>query len=202
MGASGVLTPRGPWAHNVLKIGGLPSKLPENCMILKNLEGKEARALHNADTIRRIFSIYAGIYHCCTKENQKGCLLNSQGDVSLPSGFLAVLLGHSHEYRILSKLGHLEKIQNALIRPIHTRNEWTFAPNWVDEFHWQFVSSIRDECQFASDVDTPVPAYFDPKRRQIKRELLERTLDKQCKAANVLFFKDDYTFVRTMRMGL
>ncbi len=37
---SGVWTLGGPWAQNVLKIGGLPLKLPENCMILKKSWGQ------------------------------------------------------------------------------------------------------------------------------------------------------------------
>ena len=35
-----VLTPRGPWAHNLLKIRVFPLKLPENCMILKKSLGQ------------------------------------------------------------------------------------------------------------------------------------------------------------------
>ncbi len=39
-GPSKVLTPMGgPWSQNVLKIGVLPLKLPENCMILKKGQG-------------------------------------------------------------------------------------------------------------------------------------------------------------------
>ena len=36
--------PQGGWAQNLLKIGGFPSKLPENCMILKKYWGQGGEA--------------------------------------------------------------------------------------------------------------------------------------------------------------
>ena len=42
-GASGVLTPRGAWPQNLLKIEVFPLKLPENCMNILEARGAQAR---------------------------------------------------------------------------------------------------------------------------------------------------------------
>ncbi len=39
-----------------------------------------------------------------------------------------------------------------VFRDIHTRDELEFVPN-CHSFQWQFVCSIRDECQFVPDVN-------------------------------------------------